>query len=127
MQSARAHRRLVSWMAILAILMASVMPALAHALSSADAPPWSEVCSAQRSTTSQDDEAASGSQAQVVHLFAHCPCCVGHAPVLGLPPAADFSVLRLDLKDEFPTAFLAAPRTLHAWVSAQPRAPPLRS
>jgi hypothetical protein len=54
----------------------------------------------------------------------HCPYCVQSAGTLGMPPAP-IGVLPLPVASaERPALFLQAPHTLHAWRSAQPRAPP---
>ena len=127
MRAVRAHRRLTSWIAALAILLASLAPALSHALASATGTNWVEICTTQGSKWIQaGDDGTEGSPASA-HTLEHCPYCSLHAPTLGLPPAPPVGQLPLRLSHEVPLAFLFAPRTLHAWLSAQPRAPPLFS
>lgn len=127
MRAVRAHRRLTSWIAALAILLASLAPALSHALASATGSNWIEICTTQGSKWIQAGEDGTERAPASAHLLEHCPYCTLHAPVLGLPPAAALAHLPLQLSHAVPLAFLSAPRTLHAWVSAQPRAPPLFS
>jgi hypothetical protein len=123
----RAHRRLTIWFAALAILLASLAPSLSHALASASGTDWIEICTTQGSKWIATGEDGSERAPAAVHVLDHCPYCSVHAPAFGLPPANDSAQLPARLAYEFPLAFLAAPRTLHAWVSAQPRAPPLFS
>jgi hypothetical protein len=127
MRAVRAHRRLTSWIAALAILLASLAPALSHALASATGFTWIEICTTQGSKWIKTGEDGSEPGPASAHVLDHCPYCSLHAPTLGLPPAAHWAHLPLRLSHEVPLPFLTAPRTLHAWVSAQPRAPPLFS
>ena len=118
------HHRLTSWIAALAILLAALAPSLSQALGSANGSSWIEVCTSQGSKWIEQG-ADNGPAAPVTgHAFEHCPFCSLHAPTLGLPPSAQIAPLPIDGRAEFPPAFLAAPRTQHAWLSARPRAPP---
>ena len=107
--------------------MASLAPALSHALASATGANWIEICTTQGAKWIQAGEDGSERAPASGHALEHCPYCSLHAPALGLPPATDLAPLPLGLCHEVPLAFLSAPRTLHAWVSALPRAPPLFS
>jgi hypothetical protein len=127
MRAVRAHRRLTSWIAALAILLAALAPALSHALASATGTNWIEICTTQGSKWIQAGEDGTERAPASSHLLEHCPYCTLQAPALGLPPATLLDPLPLRLSHAVPLAFLSAPRTLHAWVSAQPRAPPLFS
>jgi hypothetical protein len=126
MRLAATTRRLATWIAALAILMAALAPALSHALGAQQAASWIEICSAQGSKWLPVDDDGS-SKPKAAHAFEHCPYCTVHAQGLGLPPVVPAVAHPAGLHDIAPQAFLAAPRTLHAWVSAQPRAPPLFS
>jgi hypothetical protein len=126
MRFRRTTRVLTSWMAVLAILMAALAPSISHALESKNGPSWVEICTSVgakwvNAGGDAGDEAPSFPGA---HPQEHCPYCSLHVNAIAIPaaPVAVFPVL-LPAGD-FPIAFLAAPRTLHAWVSAQPRAPP---
>lgn len=127
MRTFRIHRRLTSWVAALAILLASLAPALSHAMASAAGSGWVEICTTQGSKRIQAGDDGSQRAPALAHVLDHCPYCSLHAPTLGLPPATDLAQQSLRLCHEVPLAFLSAPRTPHAWVSAQPRAPPLLS
>lgn len=127
MRARRTHRRLTTWIAALAILLASLAPAMSHALASAAGTLWVEVCTSQGAKWIQAGEDGTERAPASAHLLEHCPYCTLHAPALGLPPAAPSAHLPLPLSHAVPLAFLSAPRTLHVWVRAQPRAPPLFS
>lgn len=127
MRAVRAHRRLTSWIAALAILLASLAPALSHALASATGSNWIEICTTQGSRWIQAGQDGSERAPSSAHVLEHCPYCSLQAPTLGLPPVTHRVHLPVQLSHVVPLAFLGAPRTLHAWVSAQPRAPPLFS
>jgi hypothetical protein len=124
MRLLRAHRRLTSWIAALAVLLAALAPALSHALGSSPGEGWVLVCTAQGAKWVQpgDDNApVTGPSVE------HCPLCTLHTPTIGMPPAPPAVLPVVDAAAFVPPAFLAAPRTLHAWASAQPRAPPALS
>jgi hypothetical protein len=126
MRALRAHRRLTAWIAALAILTASLAPALSQAVASATGAHWIEICTTQGSRWIQAGEDGSEPTPPLKHVLEHCQFCSPHTPT-GLPPATPRAHLPPGLLHETPLAFLSAPRTLHAWVSAQPRAPPLFS
>ena len=110
----------------MAILMAALAPSISHALGAKNGASWVEVCTTvgakwvQPDGSVTDKAPASG----YAHPFEHCPYCSLHANAIAIPPAPLALVPALALSHPLPAAFLAAPRTLHAWVSAQPRAPP---
>ena len=127
MRTLRVHRRLHTWIAALAILLAAIAPSLSHALGTAETGSWFEICSSQGSKWIADDPDGSPLAPAAGHVLEHCPYCSMHAPALGLPPAPGLLPLRIEGHGEFPPTFYAAPHTLHAWVSARPRAPPTLS
>lgn len=124
MRAVRTHRRLISWIAALAILLASLAPALSHALAPATGTNWIEICTTQGSKWIKASQDGSERAPASAHVVDHCPYCSLQTPTLGLPPAHHLAQLPLGLSHEVPPAFLSAPYTLQAWVSAQPRAPP---
>lgn len=110
--------------------MVTLAPAVSQALGVSGDRAWVEVCSAAGSRWVPADAAPDvplpappGEQA-----LAHCPGCLFHVDHV-VPAAAPWPALRLPpgLGEVRPSAFLQAPRTLHAWVGAQPRAPPASS
>ncbi|MEH0167314.1 DUF2946 domain-containing protein [Paucibacter sp. JuS9] len=131
MRLSRSLRALISWLACCAILLTALAPAISHAVQSDVPDGWTEICSvtgaklvriADGETRAKPGPADSG-----LHVYGHCPYCALHVDVLGLPPAATAEPALLPLTFEVPELFLLAPRTLHAWATAQPRAPPLSS
>src|SRR5215470_8968876 len=88
MSIGRSQRAVISWIATLAILMASLVPAISHALSAAAPPSWTEICTSNgsRLMPAQDDAAKPHGVPGAAHLLEHCPSCAVHADALGLPP-----------------------------------------
>ena len=112
----RARRTLSSWIALLAILVVTLAPAVTGALSASRTQLWDELCSA---TTTAGNDAPAGP-----HAFGHCPYCALHAD---LAPPPDPRVADAGIALAFrasPVAFTRAPRSNGAWAFAQPRAPP---
>ena len=114
----------------MALLLVTLAPALSQPLGVAGDRGWVEVCSAAGSrwvpADTAPDEPIPASSGE--HLLDHCPCCHLHVDSV-VPASAPWPALLLPpgLAEARPSAFLHAPRTLHAWVSAQPRAPPAAS
>ncbi|NUZ07388.1 DUF2946 domain-containing protein [Piscinibacter koreensis] len=127
MRAFRVHARFTSWIAVLAMLLGSLAPSVTYALGSSMGASWIEICTTQGSKWIRAGDDGSERAPGSAHPFEHCPYCSLNTPALGMPPAAIAAHLPLRLAHEVPQAFLAAPRTLHAWASAQPRAPPLFS
>lgn len=118
----KAARALTAWIAIAALLMAALAPSLSRAFAPAGAMALqADVCSVAADMRDAEDGAPASRGA---HPLEHCPYCTLHADGVAIPAAAQPTALLTDLRDGPPVAFLAAPRTPHAWVSAQPRAPP---
>ena len=106
--------------------MAALAPSISHALAGKQGAFWIEVCSAVGAQASpQDGDPGDPVPASTDgHVFEHCPYCSLHANAVAIPAVPSIRVPEIDLSERLPAAFLAAPRTLHAWLSAQPRAPP---
>lgn len=120
----RALRRLLLWTAALAVLMAALAPAVAQAVMTGSGASWVEVCTAQGAKWISVDDAGDPSTSKAMHGLEHCPYCSLQLPTADLPPTPPAQLPAPVRVAMFPPAFEAAPRTLHAWVSAQPRAPP---
>ncbi|MFO1219922.1 MAG: DUF2946 domain-containing protein [Burkholderiaceae bacterium] len=127
MNGMRAHGRIANWIVIVAMLLASLAPALSQAVGVADHHSWVEVCTPQGSTWVRADAGDAGGAPSAAHLIDHCPYCSIHLPALALPPPPAAVAPACNARDALPQAFLQAPRTLHAWSPAHPRAPPLRA
>lgn len=114
-----AHRWIVAWVACVAILMPALAPAMSRAMS-ADSTAWADICSADRG----DPSGASGERQPLGgHGFAgHCPYCSLHLDMQA--PVPQMAVVHQFVRFEAPRLFFLAPRPLHAWASANPRAPP---
>jgi len=134
MPTGRRLRVLTSWIACFAILLSALGPTLSHAFRNDVPAGWIEICSVTGAklvkvdvgTAAQADKSGkSTDEGSGTHALKHCPYCSTHTTVLGLPPAAPAGLTLDILAFHVPELFLAAPRTLFAWASAQPRAPPL--
>lgn len=123
----RGTRAAVAWIACFAFLLATLAPSFSQAMQRGAADAWTEVCTALGAKlVSVDGGAKDGSTpaAPAKHLLQHCPYCTLNVTVLGMPPTP-LSVLSLvPLGFALPELLLTAPRTLFAWTTAQPRAPP---
>ena len=125
----RISRRLTAWIACLAILMASFVPSISHALAatSGAGTPWGEVCtsvgaSLVKAGLARNPLPASSDQ-KTIHLE-HCPFCLTHAGAMALPSAANSMLPALSASYPLPTLFYQSSRPLFAWSAAQARAPP---
>ena len=109
-------------MAILAVLLLSFAPLVSQALGPEQYGAWVEICSANGAKWVKAD-ADTPSAPKSAHALEHCPYCAVHVSALGMPPATPL-LMPEAARFDVPQAFLAAPFTLHAWRSAQPRGPP---
>lgn len=128
------QRAVAAWLAIFAVVIASVAPAISHAFAQPDSPPHAQIHSADDDGAAEDvcstdadtgDAHAGGhdpASPPALHLE-HCPFCHLHADALQVP-AVSVPVLPSASKPGRPLLFFLAPSLLHAWRSAQPRAPP---
>lgn len=122
LQSLRLRRRFSVWLAIAAMLLGALAPAVSQAVRAADPLAWAEVCSASSKTGPAGQQSPADSAA---HLFEHCPYCSLHQPVLGLPPAPTALQLPLAMAEALPSLYLSGPRGQHNWTlrarAARPR------
>jgi hypothetical protein len=128
MSAVLAHRpiplqRLACWLALVAILWTSVLPARALPANWSATLLGPDICSVSTRQGQDADKQDPGTP--TTHAAGqHCSACwVGHAT--GLPPAP-VVVLNLPMGNtaQAPALFYSAPRRLYAWVSAPSRAPP---
>lgn len=124
MKPATRSGRLAAWIALFAILLATLAPSVARALMPPQhAMPWTDICTVAGSQTAHERAPASGSGQHEGADFKHCPFCLTHADHLALPARA---------AECFPAAAAAEPVSLPVAtppsrlirVAAQPRAPP---
>lgn len=113
----------------MAMLAFALVPTLSRAMAFASGnASFAEVCTPQGlKLVTSDDTAGPDSGGPAAHSLDHCAFCGlatdGAAPL----PAAPAAVVLPVAGAEPPALFLRAPRTLHAWATAQPRAPPALS
>ena len=129
MRLRRNARALTSWIAILAILMSALAPSISHALGSKNASPWTVACTSigVKWVQTEADPADPSPGPGAAHAFEYCPYCSLHANAVAIPATPSAGVPSTSATDEPPATVILAPRTLCAWVSPQPRAPPLFS
>lgn len=127
------QRRLLTWIALWAMLATALLPTVSHALTSVlqsvrgGASSWAEVCTPQGMrlvAVDASDGVPTTAPMQAAGHLEHCPLCVLAGDVPPLPAAAPAALLLPLHHAALPPLFLHAPTTLHAWRSAQPRGPP---
>ncbi len=127
------HRRLIAWLAAMALMLGSLLPVLSHAVvvAPSQGQGWVEVCtvSGMAWVKQVSDDAGAGSDSQ--HSMPgsdasldRCGWCATHSPMAGFPPVAVPLADPLVFAADVPAAFLHAPRPLFVWASAHSRAPP---
>lgn len=127
----RLHRRISGWLALLAVLLGALAPTVSQAMvASGDRAQWIEVCSVSGMTWVRADLADAATDVDggspASEISPHCPWCMLHGGVAGLPPAAD-QALPLARQTDLPAAFYQAAHTSTVWNTARSRAPPLAS
>jgi len=120
------RRRPITWLAILAVLVAALAPSVSRALvahSTGDAP-WLALCTAQGIKYVKADDGSTAPAHDGKSRFEHCPLCslqsAGAAPL----PVPGLAFALPDGKPVSPAAFLHAAGTQFIWAAAQARAPP---
>jgi hypothetical protein len=120
------HRKLIHWIAALAILMGALAPAVSQALSLANSGQGFvvEICSTSGTKMTQvigDDETSSSTA-----MGSHCPYCVVQ-PIYLLPIISAFEfVAPLGYVAQSSSSY-QAPQIIPAWVKLPSRAPPTQS
>ncbi len=136
----RFRQRFSAWIAIFAMAMSALAPALSRAmgpdengrylvqLCSAAGVEWVELTAEEAAFYGETGAVSSKSDpAQSSAAFDHCPYCSAQFGS-ALPPAPDLSPsFSVAGGAVVPTLFLIAPRPLFAWSPAHPRAPPARA
>ncbi len=123
-------RRVAVWLALCAVSFTAAAPVLATVMATATGADWVQVCTDQgmRWVAVNVDPALESSSSDPptapAAAMEHCPVCsLAHHGLAG-PPATGLRLPALHGRDGLPERFAQAPCTPHAWVSAQPRAPP---
>jgi len=103
------------WIAMLAVLFATLAPTVSHALAASTTGALSEMCSVDGPTKK--------APSNTMHGMEHCPYCATQGGEPALPPALNgFAVI--GGHDFYPPLFYSAPQPLHTWLAASPRGPP---
>lgn len=128
MPFSRTRRRFAAWLALIAMVLDALAPAVAQAVvASSDRAQWVEVCSASGMIWIQPDAdatAAGSSSVPGVGAAMSCPWCTLHGGAADLPPAMVLSA-PLPRLTEPPPVFFRAVTLTGIWVVAQARDPPL--
>jgi hypothetical protein len=128
----RYKRRFTAWIACVALLLASLAPTISHALATQNKAGFltsTEICSINGVKSQKAESKPLRNSAPVdngLH-FEHCPFCFTHAGFFGPPPSGETVVPLVTGSPVRPALFSHSPDPLFAWVSAQPRAPPVVS
>lgn len=112
---------------MLAILFSALAPAISHALAAGGASAVTlEICTVNGyKVVKVTDSDSSKAPATSKHGMEHCAFCAAHGGTFALAASSSL-VFAIDSgRDIYPPLFYAAPRSLHAWSAANPRAPPL--
>jgi Protein of unknown function (DUF2946) len=123
------HRllRRIQWVALLALLLATLAPSVAHALRHArgERMPWSTLCSATGAKRIVFEQSAGDpTAAAATHALDRCAYCALHHDGFAPMPAAALPPLRSDLATvTLPSVARAVPPH-SAWPAAPPRGPP---
>ncbi|MDQ1811996.1 DUF2946 domain-containing protein [Massilia sp. CCM 9210] len=114
------------WIAMLAILFSTLAPGMARAMSASGAPAGTmEICTANGyKLVKVGDTDASKTPGSAQHGMEHCAFCLTHGGSLGLSGTLPERLAFDAVRDVYPPLFYSAPRSLHAWSTANPRAPP---
>ena len=120
------HRKLIHWIAALAILLGALAPAVSQALSLANGGQGFvvEICTTSGSKMTQvigDDETSS-----LPAMGGHCPYCVVQ-PIYLLPSTGAFEFVALKSYATQSQYSYQAPQIISAWVKLPSRAPPAQS
>ena len=126
----RFNRKLISWIAMFALVLGALAPTVSSAVSWATGGEvrWIEVCttSGVKLVPMDAEYAASGEERGDTALFAseRCPLCFTQGGVLALPPGTGMSLPVLSVRDPFSAVHYRAPPPLFIWAASQSRAPP---
>lgn len=113
------------------MLALALLPTISHALASVRGQTrLSDICTTQVAglvafSAAVSDVGDPGSPTSPSLHLEHCSFCGAHHGAVGMPPVLVFAPVPGPTGAHPPELFLRAPRTLHAWRSAQPRAPPI--
>ncbi len=126
----RLHRRITTWVALLALVLGALAPTLTQAkVAGGDRADWLQICSVSgmvwvKADTGEVRDQLPDGDVPASDVSKHCPWCKLHGGAAGLPVAHSSLDLHPRLTD-LPPAFYRAPLAATVWATAQSRAPPL--
>ncbi|MYM22174.1 DUF2946 domain-containing protein [Duganella sp. FT135W] len=114
------------WIAILAILFSALAPTISHALAArTDSAVTLEICTVNGyKVVKVTDSESSKKPATAKHGMEQCAFCVTHGGTFALTGSSSLVFAIDSVREIYPPLFYAAPHSLHAWSTANPRAPP---
>lgn len=124
----RQKRRIVAWLACLAVLLNVLMPAASHALMAEQdsLSAWTAICSASGTTFAPSPFEPPGNENPTAVPMAHCPYCLPHAGSLSLLPAGQALLpLAVAVSSSPLLTYYFSPVPTVPWAIASPRAPPV--
>lgn len=121
----RPLRSLTAWIAMFAILLGALAPALSHAFSGGgDGKRLVQVCTVAGMKMVAVDHSSENDEPDIFPAE-RCPFCSIQLDT-ALPPLASGPIILLKrVLERFPPLHYRSPRPLFAWAAAHPRAPPL--
>ena len=112
-----------SWIASFAVLFMAMAPSVSEVIDNARAAAPFEICTMGGRVDL--DRLKPGHPADSGHVVHHCSYCALGTHGLAPPPAPLTAWAFLAMSSVVPRLFLHASHTGYAWISAQPRAPPI--
>lgn len=128
MPLSRLNRSVTSWIAIFAILMAALAPAISQAAYRASGDPmWLEICTAygiERGSPDPAPDPAGDSAQRLAKPCVYCSLFASTLPPLSQPMTVPSVRSGTDVIGEF---VVLVPRPRLAWAASRARAPPVRT
>ena len=124
-----ASRRITTWIAIFAVLLAALAPSISQALASSrqQTTTWTEICTSMGMQLRQDLAPTTGTGEREGIMSTHCPFCLNHACHFVLPTTLLDLSLAIDASAAFSCTPVTASSPRFAFTSPQSRAPPVLS
>ncbi len=123
MSITRIQRRFTAWLAMLALALGAVAPAVAQVVVT-DRSDWVEICNASGMVWVQADHApGDADSAPLSDMGMQCSWCSLHSPTSGLPPAPVMGFTS-SLPQPLPGGWKAVAPPVGVWTAAPARAPP---
>lgn len=115
------------WIAMSAVLLNALAPAISHAMAKGEGNPAAfELCRADKSKPLPAAFLAMGDEGEKkgMSMGEDCGYCVTHAGSFGLPPSLVSGLPFAAQSQLHPFLFYRAPQPLAAWSASRPRGPP---